>query len=90
MSIDSLEEQSSRECRHCPHVVGDDRDRGIEEVGEEEVLEAHECDAMLRVGVADRVDRTDREDVLRGEKRGRGSGARQHGPHGVAGVVDGS
>ncbi len=45
---------------------------------------------MLRVGVADRVDCADGEEVLRGEKRCGRSGGPQHGSHRFAGPVDSS
>ncbi len=71
VAADAREEPLRDEPADLGHVLADDGERRVEEVGQREVVEADERDLVVHAALAQRPDGPGREDVPAGEDRGR-------------------
>ena len=75
--VDAPEQDLGGEGADGLDVLGDDGDRGIEQVGQEQVVEPDHGGAVLGAPVTQRADRAQGDQVLAAEQRGRRLGTGQ-------------
>ena len=76
-AVEPREEQLGGAPAEPERILRDDRDAGVHHVRKHDVVEADERRLVLHAAVAQRADRADRDEVLRGEERRRGIGGEQ-------------
>ena len=77
VAVESSEQKVGRRPADRLRILGDDRDRRVEDVGERDVVEADQRDPAFEPGAPERPDAADREEVLAGEERRRRVGERE-------------
>ena len=69
-------------------VLSDDSDPRLEEIRQQDVVEADQRDALVQLELAERAKGADRHQVLAGEEGGRGTRATEHLQSRLFGLLD--